>query len=247
MKNRQILAMVATVLAAVLVVPICLPAGGRQALGRNDPPARPSVSDATESTTGPGNMRQRRIRNSGDGPRIFGEDRFTEDNVKEILAFAKKHFPAEHERLEALRKEDPRQARRALRRLWWLYQRVQHLPPDIQAAAVAKHRLNVSIFRVRREILQAEDTAKKAELTKKLRSLLGEQFDNDQAVREYQVKRLAQQLAELKAEIEQRKKDRKKIIAERMERLLSTGPNVMMRKRDPSDRPPRSATPPKRR
>ena len=141
-----------------------------------------------------------------------------------MLAFAKKHFPEEHKRLEALRKENPRQFRRAIRRLWWLYRRVRHLPEEIQAAAVAKHRLNIAIFHTRREFLRTEDAAKKAELTKKLRDLLGKQFDNDQTVKEYRIKLLAEQLAKLKTEIEQRKKDRQKIIADRLKLLLRPPP-----------------------
>ncbi len=239
MTNRQILALVAAVLAAVLVAP---------SLGRDAPSARPSADAATKPTTRPGNLRQLRMRNAGDEPRIFEEDRFTEDKVEEVLAFVKKHFPEEHERLEALRREDPAQARQSLRRLWWIYQRVRHLPPEIQAAAVAEHRLNVAIFRVRRELLQTEDAAKKTELTQKLRDLLGEQFDNDQAVKEYKIKLLAEQLAKLKAEIEQRKTDRQKIIDERLERLMSAGPDLMMRQPEPSTRPsPPPPPPPMRR
>ncbi|MDY7011151.1 MAG: hypothetical protein SVV80_10430 [Planctomycetota bacterium] len=247
MINKKILALGATVLATVLVVMSFLPDEGGKALGRDGPPARSPAAEVTKSTTEPENMHMRRRHNAEDRPRFFGEDRFTEDKVKEVLAFAKKHFPEEHERIKTLQKEDSRQARRAIRRLWWLCQRVRHLPEEIQAAAVAEHRLNVAIFRVRRELLQADDDAKKAELIKKLRSLLGEQFDNAQTVREYQVKRLAQQLAELKAEIEQRKADRQKIIAERLKRLMNPNPDVMMRKHDPSDPRPYSATPPMRR
>lgn len=249
MINRRIVAMATAVLAAVLTVLTCLPGGGGQALGRDagggggGGSARSAAVAVTKSTSGPGNMRRRRMRNAEYRPRIFEQDRFTEANVKEVLAFAKKHFPEEYERIETLRKESPRQAKRVLRRLWWLYQRVRHLPPEIQAAAVAKTRLNVAIFRTRRALLEAEDAAKKTELTKKLRSLLGEQFDNDQIVKEYRVKRLAQQLAELKAEIEQRKNDRQKIIADRLKRLTSSKPAAMMQPYNSPGRPGRPGRP----
>ena len=62
------------------------------------------------------------------------------------------------------------------------------------------------------------------ELKKQLLDLLGKQFDNDQTVKEYKVKRLARELAELKAEIEQRKKDREKIISKRLELLMKPMP-----------------------
>jgi len=233
MINRQILALVAAVLAAVLVAP---------SLGRDAPSERPSADAATKPTTRPENHRQLRLRNDGDEPRIFEEERFTDDKAEEVMAFVKKNFPEEYKRLEALRKEDPAQARQSLRRLWRIYQRVRHLPPEIQAAAVAEHRLNVAIFRLRGELLQTEDAAKKAELTQKLRDLLGEQFDNDQTVKEYKVKLLDEQLAKLKAEIEQRKTGRQKIINERMERLMKPGPDIMQPP-GPSTRPSPPAPP----
>lgn len=216
MTNRQIMILVAAVLAAALAVPT---------LGRDN--ASEPNKTSNNPSAGSADSRRQRIHNARVGPRIFAEDRFTEDKVKDVMAFAKKHFPEEYERLVALRKENPRQFRRAIRRMWWLYRRVRHLPEDIQAAAVAKHRLNVAIFHTRRELLQSEDSAEKAKLTKKLSSLLEEQFDNDQIVKEYMIKRIEQQLADLKAEVEQRKKDRKKIILKRLERLLRPGPPAL--------------------
>ena len=127
-----------------------------------------------------------------------------------------------------------------LRRIWWIYQRVRYLPQEIQAAAVAEHRLNMSIFQTRREILQTQDADKKTELTKKLRDLLGRQFDNDQIVKEYRIKILADQLVKLKKEIEQRKTNRQKVIEERLEKLMNSdfGP------RPHGDAPGRNSPPP---
>ena len=237
MTNRQIMILVAAVvLSAVLVVPT---------LGRDDPPVRRSTDAVSDSPVRSADSRRQRMRKAGRGGRIFAEDRFTEDKVKEVMAFAKKRFPEEYERLEALRKENPHQFRRAIRRMWWLYRRVRHLPEEIQAAAVAKHRLNIAIFQTRREFLQTDDQAKKAKLTKKLGSLLEKQFDNDQTVKEYMIKRLEQQLAELKAEIKQRKKDRKKILTERLERLLRPGPPALRAADTPrATRPTRRDPPP---
>jgi hypothetical protein len=214
MINKRLAVLITTIVAAAVIVPTYLLAG-------NEPASDTSTRSVAGERKPPHGHRSR----EGKGrPRLFGEDRFTEDKVKEVMAFAKKHFPEEHERLEALRKENPRRFRRAVRRLWWLYKRVQHLPPEIQAAAVAKHRLNIDIFRMHRQIIQTDNQAEKTKLKKQLRDLLGKQFDNDQAVKEYKVKRLAQELAKLKAEIEQRKKDRKKIISKRLEMLMKPMP-----------------------
>ncbi len=225
MINKRLAALIAAIAAAAVIVPTCLRAGDKPA---SDTSTR-SVADERKPPRG------HRMREGKGRPRLFGEDRFTEDKTKEVMAFAKKHFPEEHERLESLRKENPRQFRRAIRRMWWLYKRVRHLPEEIQAAAVAKHRLNIAIFRMHRQILQTNNQDEKAKLKKQLLDLLGKQFDNDQAVKEYKVKRLAQELAKLKAEIEQRKKDRKKIISKRLELLMKPRPATERKFRSPAE------------
>ncbi|MCK4625264.1 MAG: hypothetical protein KAV00_08145 [Phycisphaerae bacterium] len=223
MINKRLAALITAIVAAAVIVPTCLRAG-------NEPASDTSTRSVADERRPP---RGHRMREGKGRPRLFGEDRFTEDKVKEVMAFAKKHFPEEYERLEALRKENPRQFRRAIRRMWWLYKRVRHLPEEIQAAAVAKHRLNIAIFRMHRQILQTNNQAEKAKLKKQLLDLLGKQFDNDQVVKEYKVKRLARELAELKAEIEQRKKDRKKIISKRLELLMKPMPAAGRKFRGP--------------
>ena len=220
MINKRLAVLITAIAAAAVIVPTYLLAGDKPA---SDTSTR-SVADERKPP------RNHLMREGKGRPRPLFEDRFTEEKLKEVMAFAKKHFPEEHERLEALRKESPRQFRRAIRRMWWLYKRVQHLPEKIQAAAVAKHRLNIAIFRMHRQIIQTDNQAEKAKLKKQLLDLLGKQFDNDQTIKEYKVKRLAQELAKLKAEIEQRKKDRKKIISKRLELLMKP-----MRKPKPVD------------
>ena len=234
MINKQLAVLTSTIVVAAVIIPAYLRAG-------NEPASETNTRTAAGDRKPPHRLRAR----EGKGrSRIFEADRFTEFTEDKVMAFAKKHFPEEYERLEALRKENPRQFRRAIRRLWWLYKRVRHLPEEIQAAAVAKHRLNVAIFQTRREFLQAEEADKKAELTKKLSSLLEKQFDNDQTVKEYQIKRLAQQLAELKAQVEQRRKDRKKIIADRLKRLLRPAPPALRATDTPRATRPTRRNPP---
>ena len=211
MINKRLGILITAIVAVAVIVPTYLRAG-------NEPTSDTSTRAVTDERKPP---RGHRMREGKGRPRLLIVDDVTEDKV---MAFAKKHFPDEHERLEALRKENPHRFRRAIRRLWWLYKRVQHLPEEIQAAAVAKHRLNIAIFRMHRQILQTNNQAEKAKLKKQLLDLLGKQFDNDQTVKEYKVKRLARELAELKAEIEQRKKDRKKIISKRLELLMKPMP-----------------------
>ena len=70
----------------------------------------------------------------------------------------------------------------------------------------------------------SESPAEKAEVTERLRKLLGEHFDRDQVVKEYRVKHLARQLAELKARLAERRKGRAALIEKRLTDLLKPPP-----------------------
>jgi hypothetical protein len=138
------------------------------------------------------------------------------------MAFAKEYMPELYAQLETLQKDDPRQARRLLGRLHWVLLRVQRYPAgEVRRAAIARRRLSVEIYKTRRAFGEATDKAQKAKLREQLTELVGERFDYDQIVKEYDVKRLEKQLADLKAEIAERRRNRAKTIAAIMERLLS--------------------------
>ena len=151
-----------------------------------------------------------------------GRAALTDQKKAEIMAFAKEYMPELYAQLVKLQKDDPRQARRLLGRLHWVLLLVQRYPPgEVRRAAVARRRLSVDISKVRRAYGEATDKAQKAKLREQLAELVGERFDYDQIVKEYDVKRLEKQLADLKAEIAERRRNRAKTIAAIMERLLS--------------------------
>lgn len=146
----------------------------------------------------------------------------TDEQKAEIMAFAEECMPELYAQLQKLQKDDPRQARRLLGRLQWVWRRVQRYPAgEVRKAAVARRRLSVEIYKVRRAYGEATDKAQKAKLREQLTKLVGERFDYDQIVKEYDVKRLEKQLADLKAEIAERRRNRAKTIAAIMVRLLS--------------------------
>ena len=150
-----------------------------------------------------------------------GRAPLTDEQKAEIMAFAKEYMPELYAQLEKLQKDDPRRARRLLWQLrgaWWQAQR--YPAGEVRKAAVARRRLNVEIYKTRKAYGEATDKAHKAKLREQLTRLVGERFDNDQIVKEYDVKRLEKQLADLKAEIAERRRSRAKIIADTMERLL---------------------------
>jgi len=138
------------------------------------------------------------------------------------MAFAKEYMPELYAQLDKLQKDDPRQARRLLLQLQWVWRRVQRYPAgEVRKAAVARRQLSVEIYKVRKAHGEATDKAQKAKLREQLTKLVGERFDYDQIVKEYDVKRLEKQLADLKAEIAERRRNRAKTVAAIIERLLS--------------------------
>ena len=146
----------------------------------------------------------------------------TDQQTAEIMAFAKEDMPELYAQLVKLQTDDPRQARRLLQRLQRVWRRVQRYPVgEVRKAAVARRRLGVEIYKVRKAYGEATDKAQKAKLREQLTKLVGERFDYDQIVKEYDVKRLERQLADLKAEIAERRRNRTKAVAAIMERLLS--------------------------
>lgn len=145
----------------------------------------------------------------------------TDEQKAEIMAFAKEDMPELYAQLVKLQKDDPRQARRLLGRLQRVWRWIQRYPAgEVRKAAVARHLLGVEIYKVRRAHGEATDKAQKAKLREQLTKLVGERFDYDQIVKEYDVKRLEKQLADLKAEIAERRRNRAKTIAALVERLL---------------------------
>ena len=147
-------------------------------------------------------------------------ERLSAEQIERIIAFAKEYLPEEYQQIELIKQEDPQRARLMLHRLWWLYRRVRQFPPEIRKAAVERHRLNLAIIQTRRDFIKCTNETERKKLKAKLRNLLSKQFDYDQAVKEWRVKQLEKQIAELKAQIERRKNEKDKIIAERLNRLL---------------------------
>jgi len=150
----------------------------------------------------------------------FTRTRLTPERVAEITAFAREHMPFLYERIRQYQKERPEQAPRALRWAGWVMHQVLRYPPEGRPAAIGRYRVLYEIRQTVREIGRTENAREKAQLEERLERLLGEQFDYDQTLKEYEVKRLAKRLAELKAEIQQRRRNRRQVIAEAFRRLL---------------------------
>jgi hypothetical protein len=147
------------------------------------------------------------------------------DQEAEMMAFTKQYMPELHKQFQQLEKDDPPRAARVHQQMYWLWRRVQRYPAGpVRDAAVARQRINVDVYKAARAYRQTADDGEKAKLRKELTELLGRRFDHDQVVKEYDITLLEKQLAELKADIERRRKNRTEVIADSVTRLLASLP-----------------------
>ena len=144
----------------------------------------------------------------------------TAEQKEELKKFAAEHMPELWEQYQQLQKDDARQARRLLSRIYWLWRRVRRYPEgEVRDAAVARQHVSVEIYKVLRAYRKAADDAERAKLRKQLTDLEGQRFDYDLVVKTYDVKRLQERLSELKAEIKRRRSERANVIKASVERL----------------------------
>ena len=172
----------------------------------------PTTPPAAAVYTGPGS----RPAEAQSRPALAGEE-------AEVAEFAQRHWPEMYQRLEGLRKSNPGQARELVHRLSPLYHRVKSFPPEVRDAAVARYRANIAIYNLQRDVRMTSNPAAREKMIESIRTLLAEQFNNDQIVKEYEVKHLSKQLEDLRTDLEQRHANRDKILADRLKEVLSEG------------------------
>jgi hypothetical protein len=170
------------------------------------------------------------------GPRVaFHRPAMTAEQKEEFRQFAEEHVPELYEQYQELEKDDPRQAGRLFQRIFMIWRRMQMYPAGpVRNAAMARQRLAVEIYKNVRAYREAEDPAARSELRTRLSELLGQRFDHDQVLKEYDVERLRKQLADLKAEIEQRRRQRAETIEDMLRHLLDRSPTSRRSDPDPS-------------
>jgi len=157
------------------------------------------------------------------------------DQLEKLKTFLGKYLPEWYERIGRLEAKDPRLARRQWYRAYWFWVRVSGYPPKVLEAAVAHRQLARSILEKVSQVRQAADPDEKAKLTAQLRELLGEDFNCRQIVQEHHVEELCGQLAELRASVARRRRNRAETLEARLARLL--GPPASSR--PSAQRPPR--------
>jgi len=191
-------------------------------------------------------------RRGGPGYRRFSKP-LTKEQEQEVLDFLKKERPDFYKKAIEEREKDPRRFQRTIRSMWHFMSRVMELPEELRTAYRRAQRSYVDMWRLAKEIRETSDTARKKTLETKIHSLAEEHFDASQIIREHRLTQLAEEIKRLKAELQQRVKDREALVQESVERMMTNaerfpgpgpGPEPRGHRRPPDSRP--SGPPPDR-
>lgn len=199
-------------------------------VGPDDPPP---MDDEMLPGPGPG-PRGPRPSGPGDGPearRRFGDhDEMrlpSKEEIEELLAFAKEHFPEMAEHASELRESDPAMFRRLMRRVLPRLRMMKDVydrdPQGLGRLVIADHRLNEKIRRAARDYRRAvEGDAKKA-AGDQLRALLAEQWDVRMERRRLELADFEKRLAEQKRRLDERAARRDELLQQQFDRLTGEG------------------------
>jgi hypothetical protein len=176
---------------------------------------------ATRPAASPGTAPKTPSRRPRGRPSPGRRHRLTPEQVEEVMAFVREHVPELYKRLDRLRKQDTRQSRHLLAMAHELIRRIQAMPPDVRRAAISMHKINLALLREAARARQTQDPEARGRLVESMRKRLAEQFAHEQVVKEYETASLRRELATLKANLQQRARNRAGIIARRVGRLTA--------------------------
>jgi len=123
----------------------------------------------------------------------------TDEEIGKMLAFAQEHFPEMAKRFEDLKKDDPQEFRRAMRRVWprmMILRETYARDPQLGKLLVEERKLEEQIHTKVRSYRQERDEGNKNKIGDELKQLLGQQFDIRLQRRRLELADLQKRLAE---------------------------------------------------
>lgn len=167
----------------------------------------------------------------------------SQEQVQQMLEFAKGNLPMVYQRLESLRTSEPDRYQRTLRRMLPRIAYLMKMPPEQRKAHIELSRLRMEIFKAARRYSRADDEKEKQALREKLRALLGEKFELEQTLRRAKLQELEKQIDRLRDEINQRSEQKDKHIAAQLDRTIEFVRNIGETAEGRPGRPRRRARP----
>ena len=200
--------------ALLLAMPLAMSAGDKDRENK-DREGRPAAGPGANFA--PGGERE-----------AFGA-KLTDEQETELLAAIKERQPETYRRLMESKEANPMRFRLALRSMWPWFQRYKNAPRDIQKAMMDEGDARVETWRLIKALGQAKDGPEKTKLISELNEAVSKQFNAEQALREYRLNELEQQISHLREELEQRRSQRDQIMKDRVEELLRASTQPALR------------------
>lgn len=194
--------------------------------GRRDvgAPDTPQDGPPPPRAQGPGAEQMRRGgRGMGDDDQLHQWMSMSDDQREEVIRVVKEYFPEQVvDFLERNRDNRPLMGR-VLLRMWPIIQQVMEAgrdDPEVARAIVQDHFIDIKIGRLVRNYSRTDDAELKEEIQQQVRTLLTEQFEYRQKIRQWRLERLEQELQRLRAELEERADKKEALIDREIERRL---------------------------
>jgi len=137
-----------------------------------------------------------------------------------VMAWLKTERPRYYKLMRDLKETDPRRYNDRLPVLAKIMRRQRLMSPEMRQATNDERDKQVMVAQIAGRMRRTSEDSARAELEKQLVQAISIHFDAEQARRETQLNELEAQIRELRAELGRMRKDRQKIIAERLQRWL---------------------------
>lgn len=140
----------------------------------------------------------------------------SEQSEKDVLEFLQKHMTYYYDRLNQLKQSDETSYHRWLEYLEGKVKQLRAMPEAVRDAHIRNANVRVDILRTARGYHEAKTDDERNALKEGLQTFLSEKFDIEQKVGEYRLQQLDEKLQQRKTKLQERAKDREKILAEEL-------------------------------
>ncbi len=158
----------------------------------------------------------------------------TDQDITEIMAFVAENMPWMKADLEKQKDSDPARFRQMCRHLRFEIDQLKALKqsdPEAFKNAMDERQLRASAHDLAAKVVAATDPKDRDALKEQLRTVLGQLFDKEMAVRNAQIAQVEKRLQDLRKDLQQRLAARQNVVNSRMDDMLKAKPE------GPGDRP----------
>ncbi|MCE5278346.1 MAG: hypothetical protein ABFD92_01235 [Planctomycetaceae bacterium] len=155
----------------------------------------------------------------------------------ELLKVLEEHRPEAYSRLMTTKDQDPAAYQRMLQSMGRWHEQFRKLPKDVQTAAGYLTESRQRIYRLARELANADSEGDRELARKRLREEIAREFDAEQITHAYRLKQLQQEVDTLRTNLEKRAAQRGQQIETRYKQALQRAERIRLHKQRGDDEP----------